>query len=75
MPHEPLIILMEAERSPVETNDTNTSLTMKNLFLKTKTLNLKLPFGFEAFEARESKVAFRLRVGNKNDLLPIAALS
>ena len=63
MPHEPLIILMEAERSPVETNDTNTSLTMKNLFLKTKTLNLKLPFGFEA------------PVGNKNDLLPIAALS
>ena len=46
MPHEPLIILMDAERSPVETNDTNTSLRIKPSFSK---------------RTSDSKVAFRFR--------------
>ena len=46
MPHEPLIVLMDAERSPVEAADTSTSLRIKPSF---------------SYKPSESKVAFLLQ--------------
>ena len=46
MRNEPLIVLMDVERSPVEADDTSTSLRIKPSF---------------SYKTSESKVAFRLR--------------
>ena len=46
MPHEPLIVLMDAERSPVEADDTSTSQGIKPSF---------------SYKPSESKVAFLLQ--------------